>query len=398
MARGIRYYRDEARHRANNAARWGGGTLAKQGFNFLTNASATNIAVATETIIAESSVTWWQAAGRAVSTYGMGAIGIILGTGLKFYLNHKEMQHQNHQLMNMYRHEFAAKLDKATSQVTDMDLHLLAQDNPTLQEEIDRNRHERNLKTIAWGLAATVATAAVVATMVLAVTGTITLLPALAIGFGVGLPVHWVAESAFEKVGERLTGLDRKTTLEQILSIERDQSNGQTISQERVMATYVSASPDLQEMIEKEFGKPYHHLALNRQHEVILRYGQEIGLVDMTQAINERRISAKELTFAVHGDRSNAYPEPTLYNQVREKVQHLRQHLEEKRQKAAERWDQFSHHLQEKKTEIAHKVADTSQQWVSRLGLAPKTHAPEQSWAAQVSANSNAPDKGVAIT
>ena len=97
MSKGVKYYTDEARHRAYAAARWTGGTALKQGFNAIMPASSTRIAVAITQAAEAEGVLWWQAASQGVGTYGLGLLGIGLGAGIKFFLNHKEMKHQNHQ-------------------------------------------------------------------------------------------------------------------------------------------------------------------------------------------------------------------------------------------------------------------------------------------------------------
>ncbi len=109
----------------------------------------------------------------------------------------------------------------------------------------------------------------------------------------------------------------------------------------------------------------------------------------MTQAINDRRLSAKELIFAVHGDRSGAYPDPTVYDKVKQSEQQVREVINHKRQQAAEKWDTVSHQLQHKKEQLTEKLTETGQGWVNRLGLAPKQQA--QSWGEQVVANANTP-------
>jgi hypothetical protein len=280
-------------------------------------------------------------------------------------------------------------------------LYEYARENPSFNEEIQRNRSERNLKTTAWVLGAIVSTIAAVGAIIalglVAPIGApfVALLPAIATSIAVSIPVQWASENVFESIGEKLTGLDKKTTLEHVGAIERDQYNGHVISQERVMATYVSASPDLQEMIKRDFGRNYEKLSLQNKDEVMLRYGEAIGLSNVTHAINQRVISAKELAFSVHGDRSNAYPEPTLYEQTKEYVHAMKHHLAQKRQHAAEKWDHFAQQVKSKKEDVAHKLVDTREQWVSKLGFAPKAQEAEQGWADRVTANTNTPAVGL---
>lgn len=395
MSKGVKYYTDEARHRAYAAARWTGGTAIKQSFTALTQAGSTRIALTAGHALEIEGLTWWQAASQGVGTYGLGLAGIALGAGIKFFLNHKEMKHQNHQLMNYYRHELAAKYGIPTSKVDDETLYQYARENPSFTEELNRNRAERNMKTAAWTLGAIVSTIVAVSAILTFGGATLPLFAAIGISIAAGLPTQWVAEHIFHKAGEKIFGLDEATTMEQISALERDQSRGNTVSQERIMAAYVSASPDLQEMIQRDYGRRYEKLSLVNQHDAILRYGDSFGLTDVTNAINEHRMSAKELAFRVHGDTSNAYPEPTLYDQMREQVHAMKHQLAQKRQHAAEKWDLFAQQVKSKKDDVAHKLADTKELWVSKLGLAPKAEVQEQGWADRVTANSNVPATGL---
>lgn len=375
-----KYRLEEAEHQAQYAARWTGGFVLRQAVNVLAGSGSVSVARKTlDALNSSGGVNYWGAISS--SAFGLGSIA--LGTGVRAYLNHKEMQAQEHLLTNYYRRELGAKLRKHAHQVTVEDLHQLAETNPAIEEELKRNRKKMHMETAAWAGAALLALFAVVG-VVAAFPAIVAAVPSLSlwgagqmiVGVTAGFIAHHYAENIIESVAGHVMKLDTPSTVERIHELERARRNGYNVLQSEVMGVYVAASPELQGMIKSRFGKSYDRLSEEKQAEAMQHYGPTFNLRDVTLAINENRMSARELTFSIYGDRSGAYPEPTLNQQVKQQLSGIKQSLSNGRAAAAEKWVDFKERSQD--------ILSNGKEWVKSLGLKPKDQS--QSWSEQMAA------------
>ncbi len=366
------YYFEKTRHAANYAASWTGGMALRLITNILGHGGAASLGLKAAT-------------GKATLLAGAAGLASVgVSTGVSAYLNYKEYQYEQRQLMNLYRGEIAAKLGKDKSLVTVDDLKSLAEINPTLDEELKRSRRKMRVQTGVDLLSTFSSYGAVVGVFsFFAASITAVTLPMLFAGFAVAVLTHYVAEKILEPVSHKLFNIHERTPIDRIRTMEMDQQRGRKISQEQVLAVYVAASPDLQNMIKKDFGQSFDNLSLIKQHEAAVRYGPTLGLQQVTDAINENRLSARELTFRIHGDTSGAYPEPTMHQQVQQKLSILKQSISNGREAANAKWNNFTSAVSEK----SQGIVNSGKNWVQSLGLKPSAAKAEgQGWQEQIKA------------
>lgn len=386
----IGYYTKEVHYRARSAARWTGGFATRQAMNILSGGGSVNLAIITHDAVAKS-VSPWTAIAAQPFAYAFGIISLGLGVGVRAYLNHQEMQHHRERLTEDFRREIGARIGKTPGQVTEADLDTVASQIPTLDEELKRERKKMHLGTVTWAIGAVVSLAAVI--------GVITLLPAmpwigsLFVGITVGYFSHQITEEIAESIGSKMMGIEGVSPLDRIRSMEQNQELGRQITDEQVMAVYVAADPQLDQQIRQnpDFGKPFDSLPLAAKHRAVIAYGKDLGIQDVTDAINENRMSARELAFRVHGQTSNAYAEPTVYQKVQDKLSRVKKTLDASRLVASQKWDGLVSRFS------APEQAAPEKEWVKDLGLQPPAPMQDQlgGWAAkrqaELDAMANAP-------
>ena len=317
MAYSAKHTANQAAYKAQRTARYVGGQFARVGLRALTAIGATLAGVSGSTGV----------------LYFSGLIGIGTGVGLQAYLNHKDFEHSKEALASMYKKEIASYLGIEGRAVNVQALEQVATLNPTIGNHIDKERNKRNVSTGIWIAAGALGFAASAA---LIATGSIALVAGLS-----GVAAFTLARPLLRKAADKAYDLNTPTTVDLIKNLEWQRTKGQSISQMQVMETYVSATPALEQQIEKKFGAGFAQLDVTSQHRVMMEYGPNVMLEEVTQAINENRINARELTFRVHGDISGAYPDPSYKEQwdsgislVKEQAQSLQNTMAEKGQNA----------------------------------------------------------------
>ncbi len=68
----------------------------------------------------------------------------------------------------------------------------------------------------------------------------------------VKIPLHWM--------GDKLFGLDKETTHDRIVSLQREHEAGKAISREQVLSVFAGANPQLDRFIAAEYGKQFDKL------------------------------------------------------------------------------------------------------------------------------------------
>lgn len=343
MPLGLKYYFDETRYFMQRTTRWvqakalhislrtamGGGAAAV--------AAKLSSPVRDVLNIAQPTVGGTQAAlttGEILMSSTGGLLSIGLGAGINGYINHMEYKHNERQLCELYRPQVASILGKEPGLVTVKDLYTVADQNPTLNNELTRNKQERRVKNISAVAGTVVAFAAVFAAVTfLPAIGALAagaaaggLLSAAGIGFaavagGIGYASLQSARKAISGLGRKVMGLDSPSVEDKISDLSKQHRKEQAIVPEQVMDVYLTAKPELAEAVEKQYGKPYNELPLSQRRMVVQQYDSQLDVVESARAINENRMNVRELTFKVHGQFSGVYPEEPWQERFKEVVQ-----------------------------------------------------------------------------
>ena len=282
-----------------------------------------------------------------------------------------QIEHNNKvkHIANFYKEELAAKLGKSEKAIGERELDSVAkgsrlgsvQDNPVIAEELNLSRKRRNLGVALSAIASiatyTILKAAMPFVPEEAATGLMSVVAkgivGLATYFAVKAPLHWV--------GDKIFGVDKETTHERIEEIARDREAGKAISKEQVFDVYVSANPDLQDVIEAKYGKPYAKMDINEKKELTQGIGQLMHVEQMAAAINNGNINVSELAFAAVGQESGV---PMKDGTKREKPHGFMNAIKEK-------WHNFVGHFSHKQPEIPAQAVehnDGARSFAERVG------------------------------
>ncbi|MDG1286604.1 MAG: hypothetical protein P8P30_03455 [Rickettsiales bacterium] len=295
---------DEAAYQLSRGKRYAGGMAARLMLRLMTAAGAATAGMS----------------GGAGVFYASGLLGVGTGIGLQAYLNQKDYEHNKEQLAGMYRKELSAVFQKDGHSVSVDDLENLATQNPSIKEQLDREKTKRNVSTGIW-LAAGVfgfAAAAMVIASVAAPVGA----AVVAVGAGTkiaaaitGLVSFQIARPIVKIAAEKHYKIDTPTTVELVKSLEWQRTKGKQLTHAQVLEAYIAANPQMGDLIQQNFGAPLAQLSPVDQQRVALQFGERIKLDEITTAINEDRMNARELVFAVHGKRSGAYADVSYKQQ-----------------------------------------------------------------------------------
>ncbi len=317
MAYSIEHTVNEGLYAAKRGGRYFGGQFARIGLRVMTAVGATMAGVS----------------GSAGALYLTGLMGIGTGVGLQAYLNHKDFEHSKDALASMYKNEISSYLGRDIKSITVQHLEQFAETNPSMHEHIERERNKRNVNTGVWvaaGALGFMASAAVIAT------GSVAILAGVA-----GLATILAVRPLIQIAGDNMYQLNEPTTVDMIKSLELNLTRARSVSQAQVMEVYISASPAMSKQVEQQYGAKFSQLDLTSQQHIINQHGDNVMLDEVTQAINENRMNARELTFRVHGKVSGAYPDPSYkeqwnagVSQAKERAQAIQQNVTQKGQQA----------------------------------------------------------------
>lgn len=259
--------------------------------------------------------------GQAVANSMSGLLGIAAGTGLSAYVNHLVHGHHEKTVTDEFRPELAAITGKPETEVNVSDLYNVARSNPSLDEDLDRNRGMRNLRTASTLIGSTVAFVAVVAAVSFfppmaalgAAAASAGIFSGAALGFiGASMALSYgvmhTVGRGFSKIGQKLLGYNKPNVSDHVAGLDKLVEEGKNVSPEKVMGVFVAASPQMQNQIENTFGTSYDKLATPQQLEAERVFGNHLPLEGLSAAINNGQMSARELIFTVHGQASGAYP------------------------------------------------------------------------------------------
>lgn len=260
-----------------------------------------------------------SAIGSSITTALSGVLGIAAGTGFSAYMNHLVHGHHEDEITERYRPQLASITAKDESSVNNADLYRVAANNPGLDEELDRNRGMRNLRTASTLAATTLAFAAVFTAVALVpplgALGAAAAAGGVFSGAGLGFigatmaisyGVLHTAGKGLTKLSAKMFGYDKPNTEDHVHGLADMVNDGKAVSPEKVMGVYVAASPALQEEIQCTFGDRYDRLSTADQVKAEKMYGDNLPLEEATHAINNGQMNPRELMFAVSGQVSGA--------------------------------------------------------------------------------------------
>jgi hypothetical protein len=255
--------------------------------------------------------------GRDVATnvvHGVGekgaiTVGTVVGgaavtAALSAGIAQMEYENKRQDIKDLYKEEIAAQLGKSENKVRSGDLDTIAKANRTVSEQLTKEKKQRNLNigTIFAATAVAIgvtlfAGPAVAAVPFLAASPILAFVAKAAIA----LIAYSVVKKPIQNLGNKMFGMDYKTSHERIESIHRDHEAGKSISRERVFAVFVHANPELDKFIESRYGKKYDALNVADKLAVTEALGGHLDVNRITDDINHGRIKATELAFAVDG-------------------------------------------------------------------------------------------------
>lgn len=364
MALGLKYYWDESRHYMGRTSRYLQGKGLQIGLRTAMGGGAASVASdlvgpLRDTLgLSGSAASGALNAGSIIMSSTAGLVSIGIGAGVDAYLNHQKFKHQQRELCELYRPQIASLTGKDINEVGLEDLRSVAATNPSLEEEMRRNRRERMVKNVSAIGATVLAFCAVLAA--------VTLFPPLAglaagaaaAGFfsGPGLAYAAVAgvlgyaslqagRRGLEAVGTKAAGLDEPSVEDKIRIMSKQHRKDGVIVASQVMDVYVAADKELAASIKAQYGKEWKDLPMGDKEAATHAYAASLQTPQIAHAINEGRMNVRELTFRVHGQDSGVYPEDAWHEKVKDY--------------AAERWEPMG----EKLSHFREEAVDKFQQW-----------------------------------
>lgn len=369
MVKTLGYYIDETQYRASRFMTKVGGKLVNLSVKGALGGGAATVATklsvpfrealgwgATDALGRTAAVT----TGEVLASAGGGLLTVGLGTGVNAYLNQREYRAHERRLTELYRPQVASLLDKPRKEVGVADIYTVAQDNPTLEEELTRYRKMRNLKNVAAVAGTVLAFGAVFAAIALvpavaAMAGaaaTAGLFSSAGLGFAavvgvIGLGTLHISRKTVKGIGKQLFGMKEPTVEDRIEELSKERRKEKHVTAGKVFEVYVAAQPELAAEIEEHFGKPYAKLKAEEKIAAVEHFGPQVNLAEVVADINEERMNVRELTFKVHGQDSGVYPKAPIRDRLKDFAQ-------DKAQDVSERLDP----LQDKLADAGHSAAD----------------------------------------
>lgn len=250
--------------------------------------------------------TWGIASAMGFSALVPAAVAAIGGVVFSGFMRMTNQAIYEDQMVNMYRDGIAQQLGIAPEQVTRAHLKEAAKDNDVIDQALNR---QRSMSWISYGTAALAAAATVglialgVPGMMVAAFGANTAIGTVLsyAGFGVvsafsSLVVH---DGLQTYIGHK-TGVSKAAAHDRIVEMERGIARGWGVSKEQVYGAMVAGNPALQNVIAKEFGKPYASMRPNEQAVTLQQIGVSDEMLMIAQEINAGRMRPANLAFMMN--------------------------------------------------------------------------------------------------
>jgi len=262
--------------------------------------------------------------GATASFYTAGALGMAGGVAFSVYSNQKEYQHSVEQLTELYSKEISSLYGIGKESVAIDHLKTLAEENPTLKEELTNLGRQRNAGIARYAALAVIGFTA--GSLVFTVGAASAALAGLA-----GFTIAMTASTFLNPVSKQLFGVDPATTVDRIKAMEWQRSIGRSVSKAQVLDIFVAAKPELAAQIKTEHGtSDIMEIPAGARQSLVLKMEQQFKLSDVTDAINRQELNPRELTFRAYGQSSGAYADPSYRQEVGVRVQKAKQRGHEK--------------------------------------------------------------------
>ncbi len=226
--------------------------------------------------------------------------------------------HREESLLKRYKNEIASVLHMPPDKVGLEQLYTVAYGNkgagiapnPVLREVLDQNDKSRvvNLVThvvsalITLGVASLFMNSGVDVTQMVGSTAG-QYMSHIGVGLGVGV-TNFFVDQVLGFFADKMSGATRGTLDDRIRAMDKEVRKGFSVSPERVFSLYVAADKTLAADIEDVYHTSYDRLPTHTQHQIVAMYDKQFGVLQMTQLLNERRLVATELAFAIEGQHS----------------------------------------------------------------------------------------------
>jgi hypothetical protein len=232
---------------------------------------------------------------NGATTVSMGAMvgGAGVAAASSLIVSQLEYNGKKSDLADLYKKEIAAQLGKSEKKVDTDDLESVGQVNRVFGEELAQAKKERNVSIGAIFLATM---GSVGAAIFLLPVGAGWLATTVVATLG-----YMVVKTPLEKLGKALFNIDEKSVSDRIEEISKEHETGKVISRERVFSVFVHANPKLDAFIENRYGKKFEKLTAAEKMAITESIGSQLGVARLADDINQGRIRATELAFAVDG-------------------------------------------------------------------------------------------------
>ncbi len=276
-----------------------------------------------------------SAGSHIASRIGSYTLGFGAGSAVNLYASWREYKQAENEMRIFFAPEIAAKSGKNPKDVTVDDLYEAAKTNPTIAEDIDRNKKRRNLNfginTVALLVSVPVTAmvlGAVFGAPVVAGAALFSVLGAkiLLAGMAVGLATFLAVEEPLKVLGKKMFGLnepsinsairnlDKQRGLSlpsQIRALDRLQKRKAPITADHVMTAFLAADRDLDSHITSNYGKHYGQLSAETRAQIIREIGPDYRIEAIANDLGSNQMRAQEMAFMVHGQSSGMkLPEP----------------------------------------------------------------------------------------
>jgi hypothetical protein len=255
--------------------------------------------------------------------------------GVSGYLVQKDFLHRREKLVDRYREEIGALIQKAPDKVTEQDVELIARGdfkrgieaNPAIRKELKNSWLERNVGVI---LSAVVAAATFLLiqnfdpgqlhalshgsdlfSAAFAHTSTSGILEfigkaagGLAINGLAGFATYHTIKTPLHMLASDVLGIEENTVNERITTIKRTLGHGHEVKPEQVLSVFIQAHQDVAEQIKAEYGKKFDDMSPAEHKKILTMMQSYMDINGLTEDINKGRMRPEELAFISFGQKS----------------------------------------------------------------------------------------------
>ncbi len=366
-------------HEARTHAIWAGEQSVTGGFKLLTGTGVVKLANSA----LEGTTSW--------STYALGYVGLGLGLAVRAYILNRDHANEEENILDFYRREIAASRGVRLEAVGVEDMHKVAETVPALQDALDRNDRERNVRMGSWITAGLIAGSAILFVFV----GGLALLPAIGLtplahpvalflaSIATSTAIFHTAKEVVETGFEHLFKTREPTAHDKIEAL----SHHASLRPDQVLDVFITANPGLDERIERENnGTSFARLTPEAREAMVREYDTDLGLRRLTADINSRQVRVQEILFAAAGRASGV---PRLDAPPPDATQKLAHEIMLNSQRAQKQWQEGVRQGRQQLSEVSARVQETTH----RMGEAYREGGVKRAFTAMVGKGGKDPEQ-----